>query len=155
MARKKAYMADWYGSDELLKELEKAGGNIEAAIQEAIAESFKPVVKDLQHFTGTQHKASGNTQKSFVEDYGKWKNNKLNVQVGYAIKRVKEEDDSRMVEGLGEAAIFLQVGTPKMAPYFFVTSSYHDHELEIMKAQQEALEKTVERMLANLPNKGK
>ena len=141
---KKPYVMEWYGSDELLRELKKAGGNVNLAISQALEEAFQPIKKDLHQFTGQDHKKSGDTEKAYYEsDFYKWsKKNNLNIKVGYNVK-----------DG-GEAAIFLQVGTPKMAPYFFITSAYHDHEMEVMTAQQDALEKVVKDMLKKVPSKG-
>lgn len=144
MAKKKAYSMEWYGSDELLRELKNAGGNVNEAISKALEESFRPITTDLHQFTGSKHKYSGDTEKAYYEsDFYKWsKKNNLSVKVGYDVTKG------------GEAAIFLQVGTPKMPPFFFITSAYHDHEQEIIDAQQKALRKVVEDMLRKVPSKG-
>ena len=137
MAKAKSWKMDWYGSDELLRGIRDMGGDVKHAISKGVEAAFVAVKKDLHEFTGQKHIQSGNTEDAFTDaDYYKWtKKDKLNVMVGYNVK-----------EG-GEAAIFLQVGTPKMPPYFFLTHSYHEHEDAIIRAQEKAVEDEFNRLL--------
>lgn len=143
MARKKPWKMEWYGSDELLREIEKMGGNVKEAISKAVEKSFVPVKRDMQNFVSVQHIYSGDTKNAFRDaDYYKWsKKDKLRVIVGY--------DQTKG----GEAAIFLQVGTPRMAPYFFLTHAYHEHEHEIIGAQEKAVQDEFERLLNKVSGK--
>lgn len=139
-AKTKSWKMDWYGSDELLRGIRDMGGNVEHAISKGVEAAFVAVKKDLHQFTGYQHIITGNTEEAFTDaDYYKWtKKHRLNVMVGYNVK-----------EG-GEAAIFLQVGTPKMPPYFFLTHSYHEHEDAIIRAQEKAVKDEYDKMIAKV-----
>lgn len=118
---------EFFGTSELLKKIERAGGNVEQACMDALKVSVqKPKEEMLQYIR--QHHLSGQTEESFVEEI-KTENGKIYCEVGFSIR-----------EG-GLAALFLNLGTPRIKPSFFIDNAV-DHNIdEIKKAQLEALNK--------------
>lgn len=143
MAKKKPFQMEFYGDDALLRMLDEMEHRLPQIIAQGMKESLKPVEKDLHQFTGVEHRQTLATEKSFEEKGFKTRANAktINAWVGYNVK-----------EG-GEAAIFLQVGTPKMAPHRFITHIYHDHKLEMIAAQENYIKDYVERELKKNPPK--
>lgn len=123
---------DFYGSSELLKRLEAAGANVEKCIVDALQKSVeKPKEEMLQYIR--RHKLTGQTEDSFTTEI-KHEENKVYLKVGFDIKKG------------GIAAIFLNYGTPKIAPSFFIDNAI-DHNIdEIKRAQLEALNKAFEEL---------
>ena len=118
---------EFFGTSELLKKIEAAGGNVEQACMDALKASIqKPKEEMLQYIR--QHHLSGQTEESFVEEINQ-ENGKIYCEVGFSIR-----------EG-GLAALFLNLGTPRIKPSFFIDNAV-DHNIdEIKKAQLEALNK--------------
>lgn len=123
---------EFYGSSELIKALERAGANVEQCIVDALQQSVeKPKEEMLQYIR--QHKLTGQTEDSFTTEI-KHDGNKVYLKVGFDIKKG------------GIAAIFLNYGTPKIAPSFFIDNAI-DHNIdEIKRAQLEALNKAFEEL---------
>ena len=123
---------DFYGSSELLKRLEAAGANVEDCIVEALQKSVeKPKEEMLQYIR--QHKLTGQTEDSFTTEI-KHDGNKVYLKVGFDIKKG------------GIAAIFLNYGTPKIAPSWFIDNAIENNIDEIKRAQVEALNKAFEEL---------
>lgn len=143
MAKKKPFQMEFYGSDALLRQLQDMERRLPQIIAEGMKKSIDPVEKDLHHFTGVEHKQTLATEKSFEEKGFKTKANAktVNAWVGYNVKKG------------GEAAIFLQVGTPKMPPRRFLTHILDDHKLEIISAQEKYIQDYVEELQKSNPPK--
>lgn len=123
---------DFYGSSELLKKLERAGANVEQCIVDALQKSVeKPKEEMLQYIR--QHKLTGQTEDSFTTEI-KHEGNKVYLKVGFDIKKG------------GIAAIFLNYGTPKIAPSYFIDNAIEHNIDEIKRAQLEALNKAFEEL---------
>lgn len=121
---------DFYGSSELLKRLEAAGANVEQCIVDALQKSVeKPKEEMLQYIR--QHKLTGQTEESFTTEI-KHKRNKIYLKVGFDIKKG------------GIAAIFLNYGTPKIAPSFFIDNAIDNNIDEIKREQLQALNEAFE-----------
>lgn len=116
---------DFYGSSELLKKLEKAGANVEQCIVDALQKSVeKPKAEMLDYIR--QHKLTGQTEDSFETEI-KHEGNKVYLKVGFDIKKG------------GIAAVFLNYGTPKIKPSFFIDNAIENNIDDIKRAQIEAL----------------
>ena len=124
--RKNAFTMDFYGTSELLKKIEAAGGNVEKAISRAVARSMEAPKQDMQAFV-SKHHLTGATERSFDETPLTWENGVLKYAVGYNMKNG------------GIAALFLDVGTPSMRPYFFINQTVQKHSDNIVKVQHETL----------------
>lgn len=116
---------DFYGSSELLKKLEKAGANVEKVVVNALEKSIqKPKAEMLEYIR--QHKMTGQTEESFKTEI-KQEGDKIYLNLGFDIKHG------------GLAAVFLNYGTPKIAPSFFVDNAIENNIDEIKRVQLEAL----------------
>lgn len=124
---------EFFGTSELLKKIERAGGNVEQACVDALKASIqKPKDEMLQYIR--QHHLTGQTEESFTEEI-KQENGKIFCKIGFSIK-----------DG-GLAALFLNLGTPRIKPSFFIDYAV-DHNIdEIKKAQLEALNKAFRELL--------
>lgn len=118
---------EFFGSSELLKKLEAAGANVEQCVIDALHKSVeKPKAEMLEYIR--QHKHSGATEESFSEEIKK-EGDKVFVKVGFDIKKG------------GLPAVFLNYGTPRIAPSFFVDNAIDNNIDEIKRAQIDALNK--------------
>ena len=117
---------EFFGTSELLKKIEKAGGNVEKACADALKRSLeKPKQEMLQVIK--EHHLTGDTEKSFVEEI-KTENGKIYCEVGFSIRKG------------GIAALFLNLGKPKkIKPEFFIDNAVENNIDEIKRAQLEAL----------------
>lgn len=109
------------GDSALLKKLESIGANVENVCLEALKVSVqKPKAEMLEYIR--QHKLSGRTEASFVEEYS--------AAGGIVIANVGFNASKG-----GLPAIFLNVGTPTISPSFFIDRAVEDHLDEIRKTQ--------------------
>lgn len=121
---------EFYGSTELLKKLEEAGGNVEEAIITAIRKSAVKPSNEMLGFI-RQHRHSGRTEDSFTEEI-KSKDGVITAEFGFSVRKG------------GLAAIFHECGTPRRAPAasFFISNAVDNNIDEIIKEQNEALMKS-------------
>ena len=112
---------EFFGTSELLKKIEKAGGNVEKACADALRASVQTPKQEMLEYI-RQHHVTGQTENSFVEEI-KNENGKIYCEVGFSIRRG------------GIAALFLNLGTPKIKPSFFIENAV-DHNIDKIKADQ-------------------
>lgn len=112
---------EFFGTSELLKKIEKAGGNVEKACTDALRASIQAPKQEMLEYI-RQHHLTGQTEDSFVEEI-KNENGKIYCEVGFSIRRG------------GIAALFLNLGTPKISPSFFIDDAI-DHNIDKIKADQ-------------------
>ena len=112
---------EFFGTSELLKKIEKAGGNVEKACADALRASVQTPKQEMLEYI-RQHHVTGQTENSFVEEI-KNKNDKIYCEVGFSIRKG------------GIAALFLNLGTPKIKPSFFIENAV-DHNIDKIKADQ-------------------
>lgn len=118
---------EMYGVSDLLKKIESAGGNVENAVKKAVDESLKIIGDDMQKFMAG-HKQTGDTMESYEQVPAKvGKGGLIEAEVGYNAKQG------------GLPAIFLDVGTPKMKPYFYRYYAVENNRKRIEDIQQQAL----------------
>lgn len=132
--RRNSLSIDFYGTSELLNKIEDAGGNLEDIIGGAVHESVQPAKNDMVSFM-SKHRFTGLTESSIDETPLNWKNGQLKYRVGYNMKKG------------GIAALFLDVGTPKQKPYFFVHHAVETNIDRIKKAQEDALKEAFRELL--------
>lgn len=133
---------EMYGVSDLLKKIETAGGNVHAAVQKAVDNTLEQVGMKMQLFM-LEHRDSGETYESF----------ELIPATAGAVKVGKETYNvNDGVTGLvgynskkgGLPAIFLDVGTPKLKPYFFRYYAIENSRKEIEKIQRDTLNEILE-----------
>ncbi len=125
--RKNAFTLDFFGASDLIKKIEATGGDIEQEVSKAVARSMESPKKDLLTFIKAHH-YSGVSEKSFGETPFEWKNGRLDYAVGFNLRK----------GGLG--ALYLDVGTPKQTPTYFVYNTTMKNLSKIRDAQQQALQ---------------
>ena len=116
---------EFFGTSEILKKIEAAGGNVEQACVDALKKSVGAPKAEMLDFIRA-HKLTGQTEDSFVEEI-KQDGNKIYLELGFSIRKG------------GIAALFLNLGTPRIAPTWFIDNAV-DHNIDaIKKAQIDAL----------------
>lgn len=118
---------EFYGSTELLKKLEEAGGNVEEAIITAIRKSAVKPSNEMLGFI-RQHKRSGRTEESFTEEI-KSKDGVITAEFGFRVRKG------------GLPALFHNLGTPRKAPpaSWFIDNAVDNSIDEIIAEQNRAL----------------
>lgn len=124
---------DFYGGDELLRKIEKAGGNVEQALIKAMKRSLEKPKQEMMDFI-KQHRLTGVTEDSFVEEI-EIKDGIITARIGFSVRKG------------GLPAIFLNVGTPKMPPTYFIDNAVEQNMDFIYKEQKLALEDAFRELL--------
>lgn len=123
---KRKNIVEMHGFSELLQNIEKAGGNVDAAVQKCVNRSLEIVGRNMQNFM-SGHVATGDTKESYDIIPATVKNGKVSALVGYDVDKG------------GLPAIFLDVGTPKQKPHFFRYYAVENSSAEIKRIQGETL----------------
>ena len=121
---------EFYGSSEIIKQLEAAGADIEKEIVSAIRKSAVKPSNEMLGFI-RRHKRSGRTEDSFTEEI-KSKDGVIEASFGFSVRKG------------GIASIFFETGTPRQAPpaYFFISNAVDNSIDEIIKEQNAVLMKS-------------
>lgn len=112
---------EFFGTSEILKRLEAAGANVEQACVDALRASVAAPKAEMLDFIRA-HKLTGQTEDSFVEEI-RQEGNKIYLELGFSIRKG------------GIAALFLNLGTPKIAPTWFIDNAV-DHNIDAIKKAQ-------------------
>lgn len=128
---KRGSLVEMYGVSELLKNIEKAGGKVDAAVQKAVDRSLEIVGADMQAFM-SGHKNTGETMESYEQTSAKSDGNTVTGNAGYNVKKG------------GLPAIFLDVGTPKIKPSFFRYYAVENNRKQIEEIQRATLNEILE-----------
>lgn len=123
-----------YGIGDLLKKIEKADGNLEDAITKSVMKSIELPKADMLTYI-KQHHRSGKTEDSFTVYPMEWKDGVGTVRLGFSIKK----------DGL--PAIFLNVGTPKIKPSFFIDNAVDNNIDEIHRIHRDTLEEILKELI--------
>lgn len=115
-----------YGVSDLLKKIEKMGGNVDNACKKAVDESLKIVGEDMQNFM-SGHKDTGDTMASYEQLPAEVKDGRIEAVVGYNAK----------IGGL--PSIFLDVGTPKQKGYFYRYYAVNNNAAKLKEIQHKTL----------------
>ena len=128
---KRKNLVEMYGTADLLKSIEAAGGKVDEAVRKAVDESLKIVGDDMQAFM-SQHRETGDTEASFERIAATINGTSVEAMVGYDVKNG------------GLPAIFLDVGTPKQKPYFFRYYAVENNRQKIEQIQRATLTEILE-----------
>lgn len=126
---------EFYGTEELLRKLVDAGANLEDAMYDALVKSSVPIKDDLLEFI-RRHRLTGVTEKSFEDLH------ELNRAGGYMLFKIGYN-----IKKGGLPALFLDVGTPKIKPSFFVYHAFENNVSKVKRAQEEALQEAFKELL--------
>ena len=151
-----------FDAEKLVKKIEAAGGNIKPAIEQAARRSLPIIQSEFQTFID-KHRVTGATASSLLDASQTefiWGKNAKKRFVGKTTKGVKgftggsvqvvnEEDCLYFEYGFdvrkgGLPALFLDIGTPKMKPTFFIYYSLANNRQRIHEIQNEELMKILE-----------
>lgn len=131
---KRGNLIEMYGVSDLLKSIERAGGNVENAVKKAVDKSLEIVGADMQNFMAG-HKDTGETMESYEQNPAKvGKGGLIEAQAGYNAKKG------------GLPAIFLDVGTPKQKPYFYRYYAVENNRQRIEQIQRETLDEILKEL---------
>lgn len=122
----------YYGGDEIIQRLDKAGANVEEALGTALLNSAEPIKVELLEFI-KKHKCTRETEDTFVTEVKTDLNNKLYCYVGFNLKK----EDGKP----GLPALFLNYGTPIQDATYFIDNAIERNLNNIKKIQIETLEK--------------
>ena len=126
---------DFYGFQELLEKITKAGGNLEDALSKSLQASAKPIENDLRSFMSKHHR-SGATIRSFENVHS------VDRVGGYVYYKLGFNKDKG-----GLPALFLDIGTPTIKPTFFVYYAFTSNADRVKKEQEQALIELLEDLM--------
>ena len=129
---KKKEIVLFSGFEEMLKKIEDATGSIDRAVTGAIKADAGYTRNQLQDFI-KKHKETGATEASLVPIEVESFRDKFSCKVGFSISNG------------GLAAIFLNYGTPKIAPTLFIDKAFGNK-----KKHQEIQEKAMQTILSRI-----
>lgn len=151
-----------FDASKLVNAIEAAGGNAKPAIERAARRSLPIVQKEFQNFIA-QHRLTGETEGSLIDPSQVtfiWGKDAKKRFVGTTTKGVKgftggsvqvvsEEDCLYFEYGFdakngGLPALFLDIGTPKTKPSFFIYYAVENNMARIHAIQKEELLKILE-----------
>ena len=115
----------FYGFDELAKSLDVADNVLKRAIEDCMKKSAELPKRDMLDFMA-KHKL---TERSFKDLDITWKGNVCTGAIGFDIPSG------------GLPAVFLDKGTPKIRPKYFIYYAVTNNAREIEKMQRETLKK--------------
>lgn len=118
----------FYGFDELAKSLNVADNVLKKAIEDCMKKSAELPKRDMLDFMA-KHKVTGVTERSFKDLDITWQGNVCTGAIGFDIPSG------------GLPAVFLDKGTPKIRPKYFIYYAVTNNAREIEKIQRETLKK--------------
>lgn len=125
------------GFDELIENLDKAGGDLKRATEAALKSSKQAVTPGIQQAIA-KHRRTGKTEASLDKNMQvTWEGMVASVDIGFHVRNG------------GLASIFLMYGTPRMQPDKNLYNSIYGRKVkkEIAKIQEEAVGKVMARSM--------
>ncbi len=122
------------GVEELLRSIEKMGGDVNAAAEKALLASAVPFHQELK-VAIKKHRRSGLTESTLREPKQvKWEGNRCTLEVGFNLKSG------------GLPALFLEYGTPRMKARPFIRPAINRCKKDAKAHQQKALEEIMKEL---------
>lgn len=132
--KSKSGMMQFYGFEELAKKLDGISeSDIKKIIEDCLQKSSEPIKNDMLEFMKAHHD-TGQTEESFITTDLVWEGNVCKGNVGFDIDKG------------GIASIFLDVGTPKQKPYYFIYYAVNNNMDKVKKIQSQALKDILEKV---------
>lgn len=128
------------GFEEMLKNIEKAGGSIQNSVDSAMKSSAQIVQKELKTQMNKKGVDSGLINR-MPSPSVEWEGNQCRAEVGYKKGSYNPKDLSD-----GYKAIFINYGTPRISPREFIKDAKKSASPQVKKKQKEVFEKITERL---------
>lgn len=157
MASKKSYISlNLFGFDELIKEIEAAGGSINGAVDSCMRQSAQIQQKALKEAMLNSNPKSPSAPAEGKKRYEshiselvdrmpapeiEWEGNTCIARVGY---KKGTYDPKNLSDGY--KAVFINYGTPRISPREFFKAAKKKAQPKIKKAQEECLNKILGRL---------
>jgi len=134
------------GFDEMLKDIEAAGGDMKKAVESCMKQSAHTVYREMK----SQMRKAPFKEKHGVDDglinrmpapTVKWEGNRCVAEVGYKKGQYNPRDPSD-----GYKALFLNYGTPRIAPTEYIAETKKQSKKILRKQQKQTFEKILERV---------
>lgn len=125
------------GAENFLKKVEEWGGNVPDALVRVLQRTAEKPAEEMQNYM-SGHIRTGDTYRSFTNRIERVDANFINYYLGYDMKKG------------GLPALFLDVGTPKIKPSFFIYYAKKNHEYELMQVMWDEMDKIGRELLAKL-----
>ena len=138
MARKS--MLQLNGFDELIKNIEAAGGSIQGTVDSCIKQSANTMYNELKSQMAKK-KVDGGLINRMPAPEVEWKDNACIARVGYKKGQYNPKDLSD-----GYKAVFINYGTPRISPRNFIKKAKSNAKKQIKQQQEETLKKICERV---------
>ena len=126
------------GFDMLLKSIEEAGGSIEKSITAGMKKAADIQAKELRAQMSKSNVDGGLIDRMPASEI-EWSGNTCTARVGY---KKGSYDPNNLSDGY--KAIFINYGTPRIAPREFIKKAKRKAKPEITKAEEEILNKILE-----------
>jgi len=118
------------GLEDMVERLRKANANIDEVIEEAVAESAKPIYEDIKKWA-EKHKLSGDTLEGL--EMTPVKNASGNIYLWLGIDSKKNKNAWH--------AVFVEYGTPRNAADPGITNAFKRNRAKIKKIQEEVIKR--------------
>lgn len=128
---------EFKGFDEVIANLEAAGGDVQRATEAALKASKAAVNPGIEAAI-LQHRRTGATEVSLDKNMNvEWEGMTAGIDIGFNIRHG------------GLPSIFLMYGTPRVAPDKTLYDSIYGNKIkkEVAKIQEEAIQKVLKRTL--------
>lgn len=126
---------NFYGFDEIAKNLTKSKELLATAVEEAMKKSIEAPKADMLNFM-EQHTKTGRTAESWTETI-KNENNVVRVDIGFLATPANKYQ--------GLPAIFLNLGGLRNPPYHFIDNAVNNNIDKIKEAQITAIREVFEK----------
>lgn len=140
MASKNNIQLNIEGFDELLKKIEDAGGSIKETVDKCMRTSAQIQQDELKAKMKKKEVSSGLIERMPAPEI-KWSGNACIARVGY---KKGSYDPHNLSDGY--KAVFINYGTPRIAPRKFIVAAHKAAKRKIKKEQEETLQKIIGRV---------
>lgn len=141
MAKKKSFISiTLNGFDELLKKIEDAGGSIQKAVDSGIHKGAQIQDTELRAQMRKKRVDSGLVNRMPPPEI-EWDGDTCIARVGYT-----KGDYNPQAISDAYKAVFINYGTPRIAPREFINAAKRKAKPQIKKAQEEVLNKILARL---------
>jgi HK97 gp10 family phage protein len=118
------------GIEEYLSNIQKAGGNVDEVVTQALKESAKPIHDDIQKWA-VKHKLTGSTEEGVAMSEVKQDGNTFSVDIGL---------DSNK-SAYSWHGVFVEYGTPTQPADPGLRTAFDNNKSKIKKIQRDVLAK--------------